>query len=254
MTLNKFTILQLGALFFLAGGHVQASTNLIPNGGFQMYKPGDPSVTADFPAGNNFAGTFTGVVTASGTVIFSDASGGQDIVMPGWEVSPNGGGEAGLFNRGVGRGLDNNTTVETFAGWGGSVGQLVRSDSSLGAVGLAGYTLTADVNGASSGDPSAILTDLRLDLLANGVVITPSTMGGLGTGNDVWYTMTQTYDSAALAAFAGQALTVEFGTNPTNTAGGRASWDNISLVAVPEPSAMSLLLLGGLAALRRKRR
>lgn len=247
---------QMGAIFLMACGSSQAAVNLIPNGTFQMFKPGDPSVTADFPAGNNFTGSFEGVVTVSGTVNFSDASTGNQIVMPGWETSPNGGGGAGLFNRGVGRGLDNNTTMETFGGWGGSNGDLIRSDNPLGIVlagGTTSYVLTAEVNGASSGDPSGILTDIRLNLLANGVVITPTTSTGPGTGNNVWYTMTRTYDLAALLPFAGQELTVEFGTNPTNSFGGRASWDNIALFAIPEPSSMSLVLIGGLALLRRKR-
>lgn len=241
----KFPTIQLMAICAMVLPQAQAQENLIPNGTFQMYKVGDLSVTADFPAGNNFSGSFEGVITANGTVAYSDGTTGTtEVVMPGWETSPNGGGGAGLFNRGVGRGLDNNTTMETFAGWGGSNGDLIRTPAGvLGTVTAGGYILSAEVNGASSGDPSAILADLRLDLLADGVVIPPTSSTPPNTANNTWSFWTHTYDSATLAPFVGQDLTVEFGTNPTNTAGGRASWDNISLTAVPGSAPLLLTIV-----------
>jgi hypothetical protein len=254
MKMTSFRVAAASSLAFSLAG-ANGAINLLSNGTFQMYKPGTGlTVTADFPAGNNFAGGFEGIVTTVGSLVYSDSSTGQEIVMPGWETSPNGAGGAGLFNRGAGRGLDNNTTLETFAGWGGSNGDLVRTPAgTVGTVVTDGYILQAEVNGAQSGDPSVILSDIRLDLLADGVVIPPTTVTPPSTADNTWSFWVKTYDPATLASFAGQDLTVEFGTNPTNTAGGRASWDNISLVAVPEPTSASLLLVGGLMAFRRKR-
>ncbi|MEZ6083488.1 MAG: PEP-CTERM sorting domain-containing protein [Phycisphaerae bacterium] len=49
-------------------------------------------------------------------------------------------------------------------------------------------------------------------------------------------------------------IDLRFG-GPSNlsSAGGGASFDNISLEVIPEPATLSLLALGGIAALRRRR-
>jgi len=51
-----------------------------------------------------------------------------------------------------------------------------------------------------------------------------------------------TYDAATLAGVLGQSIKVQFGTTPGNTKQGRASWDNISLTAVPVPVPGAFLL------------
>lgn len=143
--------------------------------------------------------------------------------------------------------------METFGVWAGSTGQIIGSAASLGNRSGEGYTLTALVKGG--GDPSPILGGLTLDLMANGVAITPTSSVNPTSDADDFQEISRTYDAAALAAFVGQSITVQFGTTPGNPNAGRASWDDISLVAIPEPSSAVLFggCLGVLALLRRRR-
>ncbi len=221
---GKFAMIAGSMAMLAAGGQVQAN-ELVVNGGFQMYKPETSlSVTAEFAAGNSFTGGFEGTVTlGGGSVNYSDATTGTTIVMPGWvNVLPG----AGLFNLGV----NGSTTVETFGSWGGSNGDIIGSAAPLGAITTNGYTLSAQVKGGGA-TPSPVTGGLTLALMANGVEIPPTTSVTPGTdNNNTFQVISRTYNAATLTPFVGQAITVRFGTNVGNPNGGRASWDNISLI------------------------
>lgn len=177
---------------------------------------------------------------------YSDTTVGTTIVLPGWvNVLPG----ADLYVLGVG----GSTSVETFGAWAGSTGQILGSAASLGNISGVGYTLTALVKGG--GDPSPILGGLTLDLMANGVAITPTSSVNPTTDTGTFQVISRTYDAAALASFLGQSITVQFGTSPGNLNDGRASWDDISLTAIPEPSSYAMVggFLGVLAFLRSRR-
>ena len=222
---NKFAMIVAAVAMLAIGGRAQAQ-NLVVNGGFQMYKPGEPTVTAVFSNANSYTGGFEGTVTLQGgTVNYSDATTGTTIVMPGWVnvLTPG----AGLFGLGVG----GSTSMETFGSWGGSNGDIIGSATSLGTISGDGYTLSALVKGGDA-TPSPILGGLTLALMANGVVIAPTSEVNPTTDiPGTFQVISRTYDAAALTPYIGQAITVKFGTNPGNSNGGRASWDDVQLTA-----------------------
>jgi len=204
---------------------------LVINGGFQMYKPGTGfTVTAAFD-GVGYTGDIEGDVTlAGGVVAYSDGTTGNVINCPGWVESAPG---VGLWIKGVADSLDTgNTSMETFSNWGPKdaednyVGTRIMSATSLGVINSdTVYTLSGMVkNGAVAGP-------LTLDLLADGVVITPSSDVTPTSDIGEFQEISRTYNPADLAGYAGQSIKIEFGTSFGNSVGGRASWDNIALEA-----------------------
>jgi len=117
------------------------------------------------------------------------------------------------------------------------------------------YTLTV-ARGTRNGDYN---NTLRMMLLAGSTVLTsrdvaPEPVGSRGTFLD--YSTTYSY-SASNVGLVGQALTIRFLEidNPGNPQA-EVDIDNVRLSSVPEPSSASLLLagIGGLVALRWRRR
>jgi hypothetical protein len=91
-----------------------------------------------------------------------------------------------------------------------------------------------------------------LDLLANGVLLTPSSSTGTSGAAETWNEFTNTYDAASLAAVVGQNLTIRVGWAMGAT-GAQSELDNVTLTSIPEPTSLSLLALGALGLVRRKR-
>jgi hypothetical protein len=206
-----------------------AMAELVINGGFQMYKPGTGfTITAAFD-GVGYTGDIEGDVTlSSGVVAYSDGTAGNVINCPGWVESAPG---VGLWIQGVADSLDTgNTSMETFSNWGPKdaegnyVGTRIMSATSLGVINSdTVYTLSGMVkNGAVAGP-------LTLDLLADGVVITPSSDVTPTSDIGEFQEISRTYNPADLAGYAGQSIKIEFGTSFGNSVGGRGSWDNIVL-------------------------
>ena len=233
-------------LVLLAIG-VSAQASLVVNGDFQMYKPGDPTVTAEFDltSGNPYVTVEKGVETLtlkSGLVTYSDGSDGgiaDTVVLPGWvDSSDEGKNQCNLVPNGPG----STTALNAFGGW-GSPGSKVRSESSLGTIGAdVDYLLSAMVNANDTGTRI-------LRLLANGVEVAPSSAVD-PADNTGWGEISRTYAAGDIVGLVGQSLMVELGcTLPVS--GSATQFQSVTLV--PEPATMLLLGLGGLALIRRKK-
>ena len=191
------------AIFALAGGLAQAETIPVPNGDFMLYKPGtNYTVTAAFQTGNVYAsGVGNNVAVKGGSVDYSDGTTGTVIDVPGWKGLT---GNNDLSNNG----MDGSVGYNAFGTWSGGTGTTAESADSLGKIqGGRSYTLSAMVSGPAG--------PLVLDLLANGVVITPSSSvtppaGTLG----VWEVISRTYDGVAIANYIGQAMTISWAPEP----------------------------------------
>jgi len=232
----KFLLLMLVVVAMLAMAvdqvQAQAANVPVPNGTFHMYKPGtNYTVTATFPDDNSYArGVGDGLtVIGAGIVNYSDGTTGSVIDCPGW-VGPYGTtGGNDLYTGGIdGTG----TCFNAFGTWSGGNGTMCESAASLGnIIGASTYTLSAMI--ADDAGP------LVLDLLADGVAITPSSsITPPDTGRSGWMVISRTYNAAAIAPYVGQSMTIVLGTfDETGTYfGGRVRFDNVSLTQeLPPP-------------------
>jgi hypothetical protein len=235
-------------LFVLLAFGMSAKAGLVPGGDFKMYKPGTGyTVTATFGEGNNYAQGVGDNLTVLGDGIadYSDGTSGGAVDCPGWTGPIGGTNKNDLWSPGIDE-TDGTTAFNAFGSWSGGNGALVESAAPLTLPDLpAGwvYELSAMVNGPAG--------PLVLDLLVDGVVLTPSSSVTPASPTVGWEKMSRTYD-----AIPGGDVTVLIGIEKLGAElyGSRIRYDNVSLDAVPEPATMLLLGLGGLALLRRKRR
>ncbi|NQU21910.1 MAG: PEP-CTERM sorting domain-containing protein [Candidatus Nealsonbacteria bacterium] len=120
-------------------------------------------------------------------------------------------------------------------GWGNPAGALIVSADPLGTVDESlVYTLSMMANGAAL--PTV------LDLLADGVALTPSSSVD-PVLSDVWQEYSRTYDATSLAGLDGQSLTIVLG-HGRPAAGSQSRYDDVTLNAVPEPSTLLLAAIG----------
>jgi len=187
----------------------------VPNGEFNIYKPGtNYTVTADLN-GNYVQGVGDNLaVKGGGEAVYSDGTTGASVDCPGWTSTI---GPADL----VGDGIDGSTALHAFGTWSGGSGTTVVSAASLGAIEGGTYTLSAMVNG--SGGP------LMLDLLADGVALTPSSSVTPSLPTDGWQEISRTYDADVVGDYLGQAITIALGTVGENVEGTFIVFDNVSL-------------------------
>lgn len=200
---------------------------LVPNGEFQMYKPGTGyTVLAEFGAGNSFArGVGDGIDAAGGTVVYSDGSpdgiagdGVPDIDLPGWETVQ---GTNDLFG-----GFEGTTGMHLFAAWGGD--GRVQTAGSLGTVQPgAVYTIRVLVGGPDGGP---IQGPLAFHLLADGVQLTPServdpTLPNGGAFQEI----SRTYDASSTAGHTGAEIDILLGVEDENDFANRVIFDNVCL-------------------------
>ena len=95
-----------------------------------------------------------------------------------------------------------------------------------------------------------------LNLSANNVFVTPTSLTQPALTVGSWVEWTRTYSAATMADYVGQPLTISFGIQ--NGAGARTLFDNVTLIAVPEPSSLGMLAVGaigiGIGVMAKKRR
>ncbi len=226
------TVLTLAAvaILALAIGQVQAAAVTVPNGNFQMYKPGTGyTVLATFPDGGPFDNYAQGVgdnrnVAGNRIALYGDGTTGSTVDIPGWV------GIVGTTD--IGRdGVDGTTAFSAFGTWSGGTGTSAGSADSLGNIAASSdYTVSAMVNG-----PAA---PLLLELHAGGVALTPSSSVTPVSPTVGWQVISRTYDAGDLAAYVGQPMTIVIGTFAENGVytGSRVAFDNVTLdVVINDP-------------------
>ncbi|UCG50133.1 MAG: hypothetical protein JSU94_10155, partial [Phycisphaerales bacterium] len=224
-----------------------APPGTVLNGDFEeIYKPGSVAITADFSGWTQGVGPDT--LMDSGTANYSDGTAGDWVDIPGWiGADPEGwvaGG--GTYERDVNfpnrqgsiqaSGVDGSYCYLANGGdWGNPAGGLIVSDAPLGNVTDGTYTLSMMATGAA--------TPVVLELLAGGVALTPASSVSPDLTGD-FQEFSRTYDSASLAGFIGEPLTIRLGVGRQAT-GTQTRFDNVTLFHTPEPLPTQILRLAG---------
>lgn len=132
--------------------------------------------------------------------------------------------------------------------WGNAGGATEVTTLLSDSIGVAGSTpITISLWAQGSDFPVAF------DLLADGVALTASSAVSPTLGA-AYQEFTRSYDSATMTAVSGADLTIQFGLEPTGAGtGGQVRFDDVSATAIPEPSSLALLTLGGLLIARHRR-
>ena len=220
----------------------------ITNSDFEtLYKPNtNQSVTGQFLTGWT-SGFGNAAISCCGNqaVQWSDGTfgaSGDPITVPGWaNVSGGGGVQFGLGVNGS-QGVWINGS-----GFGGS-GGLVQSTTTFMPIANQTYILSIGVSDNNGNNAALPITLTLLD--QNGQPITPDSQSFPTPITPAYQTYSVSYSPATLAAYQNQNLTIEFGAGSN---GNQTNFDNVSLTYAPEPAAASILGLGALATLRRKR-
>ncbi len=237
----------------------------VPNGSFEeLYKPGTAIPGLVSPGGWT-QGVGPDCPIDSGVYEFSDNSTGPVADIPGWVGADRDGWIAlgGTYGRDQTTGNLQGSVARQAAApdgvqyylsnggqWGNRAGGLIVSDAPLATVEAgATYTLSMLANGSA--------TPIVLELLAGGVEVTPTSLVDPVLSGE-WQEFSRTYDPASLAGFVGQDLTILLGVG-RDAAGTQSHFDSVQLTVlradiIPEPATLSLLGLGALLALRRRRR
>ncbi|MCF7973877.1 MAG: discoidin domain-containing protein [Phycisphaerae bacterium] len=202
-------------------------TGSVPNGDFEgVFKPGWTTITADLGGGWT-QGVGPEAIMDDGVALFSDGTSGDSVDIPGWIGTA---GWEGSYDRDTAfpnrqgsvqaSGVDGSYAFLANGGaWGNPNGGLIESADSLGDVENGSYTLTMVSNGGA--------TPVVLELLAGGVVITPSSSVDPPLTDD-FQEFSRTYEAASLASFLGQPLTIRLGVG-RNAEGTQTRFDNVTL-------------------------
>ena len=222
----------------------QAVMIAVPNGDFEtLYKPGT-EITGVVAAGGWSSGVGLDCPIDGGTGYeFTDGTTGTSADIAGWIGYDMDGwvAQGGTYDRDINNGnlqgdisvVDGNQQYGANGGdWGNPAGGLIASDASLGQVERGTYTLSMIVRG-----PDGAAIPVVLDLLANGVVLAPTSSVDPEVTGD-WQEVSRTYDAASLADVLGQELTVVLGVARGST-GGQTKFDDVLLSfltdAIPVP-------------------
>jgi len=180
------------AILALAVGQVQAAmmTVEVPNGKFQLYKPGTGyTVAATFAPGNNYA---KGVgdnltVLGGGVAEYGDGTTGGVVDCPGWAGPVEGTTPGDLWSTGFEE--DGTTCFNAFGTWSGGNGTMIELVPLGNSVPSAIYTLSAMIDGSAG--------PVILDLLVDGEAVTPTTsVDPIGPGDPTsgWEEISRTYE------------------------------------------------------------
>jgi hypothetical protein len=211
-------------------------TITVPNGDFEtLYKPGT-AITGVVAVGGWSMGVGPDCPIDGGTGYeFTDGTTGANADIAGWVGYDMDGwvAEGGTYDRDITNGnfqgnislVDGNQMFgANGGGWGNPAGGLITSAASLGTVVGGTYTLSMTARA-----PDGAATPVVLDLLADGVVLTPtSSVDPVLTGE--WQEVSRTYDAASLAGVLGQDLTIVLGVARGST-GGQTHFDDVSLAS-----------------------
>jgi len=213
----------------------------VPNGDFeQIYKPGSGNITADLGDGWT-QGLGADAPMDNGTATYSDGTTGDAVDIPGWI----GADAQGWIDNGGTYGRDTSFPnrqgsvaaqiatpdglyyyLSNGGGWGNAAGGLIVSDAPLGNVEAGTYTLSMLATG-----PDGAATPVVLELLADGVALTPSSSVDPDLSGD-WQEFSRTYDAASLAGHLGKSLTIRLGVG-RGAGGGQSCLDAVSLSHAP---------------------
>jgi len=223
---------------------ISSITITVPNGDFEeIYKPGSNMITADLGDGWT-QGIGPDTPMDDGIATYSDGTTGDSVDIPGWiGADPQGWlDNGGSYDRdpnfpnrqgSVARQSDTPDGLYYYlsngGGWGNQAGGLIVSDEPLTTVeGGLTYTLSMLANGGA--------TPVVLELLANGVALTPSSSVDPVLSGD-WQEFSRTYDAASLDGHLGESLTIRLGVG-RGAIGGQSHFDAVSLSYVPEPVSL----------------
>jgi len=233
---NILTIVAV-AILTLAIGQVQAMTVTVPNSDFELiYKPGQTTITGVVSGGGWTQGVGPDCPIDAGVYEFADITTGDTADIPGWLGYDRQGwiDWGGTYGRDQTTGnlqgslanVSNHTPggvncyLSNGSGWGNPTGGLIVSDASLGNIlNSSTYTLSMYAKGGA--------VPLVLDLLAGGVVVTPTSSVSPEAPED-WAKFSRTYDVASLTSYVGQAMTIVLGVG-RNASGTQSQFDDVSL-------------------------
>ncbi len=224
---NAFLSMTGAVSIALTASAASAQPALLLNGEFQLYKPGEPTVTAELTGGYvpwNGVIPPTNLSIINGSANYSDGTSGSTVDLPGWTKIQ---GNTDILHNGP----EGSLALNTFAAWGGR-SRVQSTPATVGVGANTTYTITAQIDGPDGGP---IEGELAFHLMAGSVQLTadealPSFTGGLG-----FQTITRTYTIVSLpvGVSAGAPLTVVLGVGDNNNFGNRMIWDNVKLIADP---------------------
>jgi hypothetical protein len=225
---------------------VTAQANYVVNGDFQtIVKPGTGgTVSATIPDGCYF-GIPGQNIKGGGPATYGDGTTGDSVELPGW-VAVDGTNsdcmQGGTWGGPLGSG---DIAFLCFGTWGGPTTIETAAPLSVSPEMRAGtLELSADVFHTAR--------PVALELLLDGVALTPDTVSSPDGAAFEWVKFTRTYSAIGagdLTVYVGTSDGV--GTGTWSGSGNRASVDNVALV--PEPMTLALLGIGGLALIRRRK-
>jgi hypothetical protein len=234
------------ALALVLGCSVSAQEIVVPNSNFEeIYLPGSDTITGVLSDGGNSwtQGVGPDCPIDTGMYSFSDGTTGTVADIPGWVGYDRDGWVAlgGTYGRDQTTGnLQGSIQANGVNGsycylanggdWGNPAGGLIVSDASLGNVEDGIYTLSMVARG-----PDGPATPVVLNLLAGGIVLTPTSSVDPVLSAD-FQEFSRTYDSASLVDFLGKPLTICLGVS-RGASGGQTHFDNVSLILDPVSSA-----------------
>ncbi|NQU21180.1 MAG: hypothetical protein HQ567_07855, partial [Candidatus Nealsonbacteria bacterium] len=208
----------------------------VPNGSFEeIYQPGSTTITADIGGGwTNGVGPDTAMESGQ-TAAYSDGTTGTVVDVPGWINTP-GWPPSYTWPKGCGSIAGQGPAPDgvyyyTANGgeWGNGQGGAIESDAPLATVGGGvTYTVSMLANGP--------VTPVVLELLANGVALTPSSSVDPAAAPYTWEDeFSRTYDHASLTGHLGESLTIRVGFGP-DALGTQSHLDVVSLNGVLDPA------------------
>ena len=239
-------------LSLVLGFAVSADEIVVPNSNFdEIYQVGSDTITGTISGGGWTQGVGPECPIDNGTYNFSDATTDTVADIPGWIGYDRDGWIAlgGTYGRdqttgnlqgsigNQGQGVDGSLYyLANGGGWGNGAGGLIVSADPLGTVeGHVTYTLSMLAKGRAK--------PVVLDLLAGGVVITPtSSVDPDLTGE--YQEFSRTYDPDSLVDFIGEPLTICLGVGREAT-GQQSHFDNVSLDATDTRCPGNLSASGG---------